>query len=237
MPDSLGHPAEEGTYAPEGNPYLFPQVGFTGMPSSDLPEFIWYAGYGSNLDLGRFKCYLDGTSPREGAPAPDRFPGNRSIAGEASGEYNFKLFFAYGSSRTWGPGGVAFLETQPRATLTTLVRMFKLTIPQLAWVVKGENDLTDPPPIESCDLKGTTTRICCSGRYQLLLRCGDFESLPVMALTGEPDRDVRDILPPSPPYRAMMRSGLHQTFPGMSYNEIDRYLDMRVPQPRPKGTA
>jgi hypothetical protein len=199
--------------------------------TAGLPDFVWYGGYGSNLDLARFRCYLEGTPPFKGAPAPDRFPGEHLIADMRKGEFNFKLFFAYRHSETWEDGGVAFVETQPSTTSPTLMRLFKLTIPQLAWVAKGENDLDEPPSIGARDLEGLSRSICDHGRYRLLLKCGELDGLPIVTLTGDPNPTDRNVLRPSPRYLAKMRSGLHQTFPEMSHQEIDRYLEARMPPP------
>jgi hypothetical protein len=200
--------------------------------AAGLPNSVWYGGYGSNLDLARFRCYLEGTPPFKGAPSPDEFPGEHLIADMGRGEFNFKLFFAYRHSETWGDGGVAFIETEPSTSSPTLMRLFKLTIPQLAWVVKGENDLDEPPSIGSRDLEGLSRIICDHGRYRLLLRCGELDGLPIVTLTGDPNRTDRNALRPSPRYLAKMRSGLHQTFPEMSYPEIDKYLEARMPAPQ-----
>lgn len=120
------------------------------------------------------------------------------------------------------------METRASRTLPTLARVYKLTIPQLEWVVKGENGLQRPPRIAKEHLSSKVVTVCDSGRYRELLRCGQLAGTPVVTLTGSPDENDRNALPPSRTYREKMERGLHDKFPEMSDYAINDYFESRV---------
>ncbi|MFG1911224.1 hypothetical protein [Kribbella sp. NPDC048928] len=97
-------------------------------------ERVWYVAYGSNLALGRFRCYLAGGRPAGGARV---YPGcrDRSDAARMEGvELAGGLVFA-GASRVWG-GGSAFFD---RAALSRVAgRAYLLTPDQLGDVAAQE---------------------------------------------------------------------------------------------------
>lgn len=78
----------------------------------DPPPHVWYAGYGSNLDPDRFRCYLQGGSV-QGMVRPAAGSRDRSVwSGRTTGRLPGPLRFA-GSFTAWGDGeaegGAAFL--------------------------------------------------------------------------------------------------------------------------------
>ena len=86
--------------------------------TSDAPEHVWYAGYGSNLHPDRFRCYLQGGAVqgmvRAAAGSRDRSAWSAQTTGTLPGALRFA-----GTFTTWGTGtsegGAAFLELQDDA--------------------------------------------------------------------------------------------------------------------------
>lgn len=120
-------------------------------------EYIWYAGYGSNLSEQRFQCYIHGGTPRFGRKQNAGCKDKTLPARNKSIIIHYPLYFALpGSSRetsNWGSGGVAFIRYHEDKELETFCRMWKITKEQYeevrnqegrSWYGKeiplGEND-------------------------------------------------------------------------------------------------
>lgn len=106
------------------------------------PSWLWYAGYGSNIDEDRFTCYLTGGRPpgarRENPGARDPSPPQAQRPVVLPGQ----MFFGW-ESATWG-GGVAFLDA--RAEGTALARAYLITGEQFADVAAQEMHRTPGDP-------------------------------------------------------------------------------------------
>ena len=97
-------------------------------------SLVWYVAYGSNLERGRFRCYLEGGVPpggrREYVGCVDPSEPVDDVAVELPGV----LVFAE-SSTVWG-GGMAFYDADGRGRVAG--RAYLLTRHQLADVVEQE---------------------------------------------------------------------------------------------------
>ena len=118
------------------------------MATDDI-EYVWYAGYGSNLSWARFRCYLEGGRPPY---AQVGYPGNRGCHGASSPplesrmiEIPHQVYFALpeGSSGTdtWGAGGVAFIRPEPDGTVATICRIWLISVEQYTCVRTQEGRL------------------------------------------------------------------------------------------------
>jgi len=194
-------------------------------------SLVWYAAYGSNLQRKRFICYLEGGAPpnalSDALPLPKCDAGTE-IRGDKPFLLGFKLYFADETSRTWGDGGVAFVGIQPVRPFPTRGRAYLLTVPQFICVAKEENGGSHPVVITNKMLStsaGATHEITTDhqGRYRVLLVCGSINEIPVVTLTGWPKETTEGRLP-SKNYLKTIREGLHETYPDMSYSDIEKYL-------------
>jgi hypothetical protein len=184
-------------------------------------DLAWYAAYGSNLGRARFTCYVEGGAApgarranhgcRDAAPPRDVRPVT----------IPHRLYFA-GASRTWGGGGVAFLDPTPDPAAGTLGRAWLLTAGQLADVLAQENGRPPPGPDIALDrLAAEGSLTLGPGPYEHLLHCGDIEGIPVVTFT------CARLLPPAAPgpaYTEIVTAGLAESH-SLSAEEARRYLD------------
>jgi hypothetical protein len=166
-------------------------------------EYVWYAGYGSNLSRQRFLCYILGGKPalgsknHEGSKDPTPPGANRILT------VKHRLYFALprGSTGTknWGPGGVAFIETESDESAETICRMWRITREQYEDVRKQE---------------GLTW-------YDKEITLGEADGIPI--LTVSHGHRLEHTVAPSPAYLRTIATGLRETA-GLSTEEIAIYL-------------
>lgn len=111
-------------------------------------DYVWYAGYGSNLSSKRFDCYIRGGVCEENghsyAGAADKTP-PRAVK---SKRYDGQLYFG-NRSGSWGGGGVAFFDPDTKIRIeaesediveyeTVFMRLYKITRSQLQDVMEQE---------------------------------------------------------------------------------------------------
>lgn len=118
---------------------------------SKVPEYVWYACYGSNLREQRFNCYLAGGQP-EGATVTQ--PGARDNTAPVLDDLfltdDWQLTFARQSS-SWDGKAVAFLtksqervqEEKANASKMTCLRIYQVKFQQFVDVYLQENGI-DP---------------------------------------------------------------------------------------------
>lgn len=184
-------------------------------------EQVWYVGYGSNLSLARFGCYLYGGRPDGGsrtylgcrdrsAPAevaPVRVPGGIHFAGR---------------STVWG-GGMAFFD--PAADDHTAARAYLITRGQLADVLAQEMRREPVADLDLTDWTGEVDHVTGPGRYETLIALGDRAGLPMVTL-GSLDPHGHDLNPPTAGYLRTMAAGLHEAH-GWDAATIGGYLATR----------
>jgi hypothetical protein len=159
------------------------------------------------------------------------------IRGNQPFKLEFKLYFAYRESQTWGDGGVAFVETTKKQ-VTTLARAYLLTLEQFICIAVGENAGKRDFTIMSSDLYGSEgkTREIRGGttKYRVLLHCGRMpaDGRPVVTLTGAPEQTRPKTLP-SKPYLATIWKGLRETYKELSDLDIGEYIRSALHETRP----
>lgn len=198
-----------------------PHLGFESVGAEPL---VWYAGYGSNLDLGRFTCYVAGGIPLGGARTYDGCTDKTLPRARAALEIPHSLYFA-GESRVW-TGGAAFVSHEPGET-PTKVSAYLITLSQFEQVVAQENWRDEVISVDLQKLKelGRITINDGQGNYDEMMYCGEHDSYPVVSFTSPMLR--QDISRPASAYVRMLASGLaasHQ----MSVADIVDYL---LPKP------
>ncbi|MFC6288404.1 histone deacetylase [Nocardioides sp. GCM10027113] len=185
-------------------------------------EQVWYAGYGSNLDPVRFRCYLEGGRP----PGARRtYPGTRDgRPARAQVPYRLRgsLVFA-GVSTAWG-GGLALLDH--RGDEVVLCRAYLLTRRELVDVLEQEmrrepGSDHDLAPALAPDAEGSC-HVVGPGRYETVHRVGELGGHPVVTL-GCDDVRAHAPRPPAPAYLATIARGLRVTH-GLSVADVVDYL-------------
>ncbi len=165
-------------------------------------------GYGSNLSSARFGRYLAGC--RDTSPA----------ARWAAVELPHRLIFAR-QSKTWGGGGVAFLDPSPTVGARTLGRAWLLTGGQFADVLAQECGL----PVGSLEVPdlGAGFVVAHPGHwYGCIVPLGRLEGRPMVTFT---DEGAAGLAPggPGAAYRRVVAEGLAETH-GLSPDEADAYI-------------
>jgi hypothetical protein len=183
------------------------------------PQLVWYAAYGSNLSLERFRRYLEGgtfgpAGGHRGAqdPTPPRASRGWWIA--------HPLAFAQ-RSRRWG-GGVAFVGRRPVPSPVTRVRLHLITAGQLGDVCAQENGV-GAVVVDWDRLRGGEAVEATAGWYGVLVPCGTVEGRLVVTFTAPWELGDVPATRPSPAYLATMAVGLRETF-GLSARQVAEEL-------------
>lgn len=183
---------------------------------------VWYAAYGSNLCRERFLRYLTGgpvpEAPRRtqsGARDPSPPMADRACA------LPHPLYFA-GVSKTWGGGGVAYLDVDQPAEEATLGRLWKVTLEQLEDVYRQENREAGVLRIDLEALRASISLRPSSGPYGRLVLLDHLHGLPVITFTS-PSRRT-DSNPPHDSYRRIIARGLQETW-SLDAGDAAEYLD------------
>lgn len=198
-----------------------------------MPKLVWYASYGSNLKLERFICYIKGGTPKG---SDKQYNGCLRDKGDPLNSRpillrDFELYFA-GRSRTWknekGQScGVAFIRKNPERG-PTLGRMYLITDEQFNDAVMQENSRTPDGsrfvPAFNQLVSQLQSILPSNPWYGKLLNIGSEGGYPILTFTTA----RTDILPnpnaPSKQYVKMIASGIKETYPQMSDDDIVSYL-------------
>ena len=190
-------------------------------------EFVWYVGYGSNLNRARFMTYIEGGS----------IPGNDVVhegcadptppVDDVALEVTRSLYFAGWSDRAWGGTAAAFITLENQAP-PALARAYLITLPQFREVVRQENRNVAGADDADVDTEGARThghvRTLPHGYYSELIYCGRRDDYPMLSFTASEDRT--DFHQPSAAYLRMIRSGLQESH-GLTTNDAVEYLKDR----------
>lgn len=168
-------------------------------------NYVWYAGYGSNLNKQRFECYIIGGIPKYGNK-PNPGCTEKTLPSE-NHLYLIphRLYFALPNDKkkteNWCNGGVAFIEPNKEENKDhwTKGRIWKITKEQYEEVWKQEGKLW----------------------YDLPLDLGGRDGVPIKTITH--NSKLSNVLRPSISYLKTIIVGLKETN-NMNDNDIISYL-------------
>ncbi|KAL7098901.1 hypothetical protein ACP275_09G047700 [Erythranthe tilingii] len=167
----------------------------TASPSwrSELSKvYVWYATYGSNMNLSRFRCYIEG-GQTEGMRRPCVGSMDKRMPEETIWKtFPHRLFFGRDRTSTWGLGGVAFLHPNSYVGENTYMCMYKITLEQFNDVLLQENissydmsrplfDLTALQTIQT--EKCTPVESVQRGWYHNVVYLGKENDIPILTMT------------------------------------------------------
>lgn len=185
-------------------------------------SLVWYVAYGSNLERGRFRCYLEGGVPPGGRREYVGCVDPSEPLDDLSVEIPGVLVFA-GTSTVWG-GGMAFYD--PAGLGRVAGRAYLLTRPQLADVVAQE---MRRPPGGAFARRLTATlpeiesrRVLGPGRYETVVRLRDLCGRPAFTFTCQ-DVDGLEPRAPTAAYVRIIAAGLSSAH-RWSSRQIIEYL-------------
>jgi len=169
---------------------------------------LWYASYGTNLDLARLTCYLAGGTPLGAALA---CPGARDASpprDDRALTLPGSVYFSW-ESPSWG-GGVAFYDPAPAAVEhdRAAARAYLLTTEQFCDVVAQEMHRPPGADLDLAELLATGTTAIGAGRYETLLTVDRIDGVPVVTFTSPASAHPPVLNAPADAYLATMGRGL-----------------------------
>jgi len=183
---------------------------------------VWYASYGSNMHLSRFRCYLAGGTPDGGAVTlpgcRDRAEPLRSVPITLPGLQYFAT-----ESLTW-TGGRAFYD--PDAPGETAARAHLVTIAQFSDIAAQEMYRAPGTDLNLTDAITDSRLTLGPGRYETLVYTGTFEGHPILTITAPWRYTDLPGNPPSAAYIRHLAAGLTESH-GWTVEEIATYLATR----------
>jgi hypothetical protein len=183
---------------------------------------IWYATYGSNLAMDRFRCYLSGGRPeggsREYAGCRDPSDPVRSKGVEVPGGVVFA-----GESSVWG-GGMAFFDRALPGVAAC--RAHLITADQFGDVAAQERR-REPGGEFARDLAGllpdVETMVATGpGHYETVVRLGELDGTPMFTITHH-DVPSLPLAAPTAVYLRWISIGLREAH-GYDAARIAEYL-------------
>ena len=200
-----------------------------------LPELVWYASYGSNLNRARFMAYIEGGTVAGNDVVYEGCTDTTAPRDDIPLELPQSLYFAGWSRRAWGGTAAGFITLGARKP-PTLARAYLIAPTQFQEIVRQENAHAS---VRGIDLdvdqarKHGHTRLLPRGHYSELIYCGERDGYPMLTFTASENRT--DFNRPSPPYLRMIHSGLQESH-GLSTDDAVEYLRGK-PGVRGKWTA
>lgn len=188
-------------------------------------DYIWYAGYGSNLCYDRFMCYIKGGIPAGSSKSNIGCRDNSSPLKSSLISIQHELFFAH-ESKSWGGGGVAFIDPFKKSENTnTICRGYLITRQQFADIVRQENDIQTEINIDvSKAIDIEVLKVGKNGWYSIVVFLGYYNEIPVFTITC--DQPLPQINMPSEQYLRTIVSGLKE-ITDWGASEIVGYLSIR----------
>lgn len=200
-------------------------------------QWVWYAGYGSNLCYELFLPYIRG--------GPRRPNSTKTYVGcedKSPPIYDLpfmiphRLFFA--GEHGWNDQASAFVRSTRDGE--SYGRLFLITFPQFDQIIQQEQGSKDPSHQRICPcLSYITANVSCYAnradpslpddprkihRYGRILNLGTKHGRPVLTFTAiGPDHKV-DLAAPHHEYIQAIACGIRQAFPAVSPVQIREYL-------------
>jgi len=183
---------------------------------------IWYASYGSNLQMERFLCYIRGGQP-EGRL--DVYKGCRDKTLPEDNEelyINSQLYFAK-KSKGWNKGGVGFISNSFDTKIQTLARMYLIRKEQFIDIIKQETKYEKELKIDFNECVNTGSIVFKDPSwYGNLIYLGEKKHHPIFTFTSKNDF-VGEINKPDKNYLKTIIEGIKEVFP-FDDLEICEYL-------------
>lgn len=157
---------------------------------------IWYASFGSNMWKPRFLCYIEGGQV-DGMKKPCTGSMDKNLPKEIFWKiFPHRLCFGRDSTRTWGPGGAAFLHPDSSVGEKTHMCLYKVTLEQFNDVLLQENvssfqmnyqmnsPVFDLAALQSIKSKGSISlEVFKSGWYRNVVYLGNERDIPILTMT------------------------------------------------------
>lgn len=148
---------------------------------------IWYACYGSNMNLDRFLKYIQGgTLTVNGLDKIYKpCPGDVSVPSQSEPYFIDRKFFFAKESKTWNQNGVGFISTNKNKRSKTLGRIYLISEAQFSHLFGQENSReTSKIDFEKL-LKNRMLDFDYNFYNRVLLLEKDYKGYPVLTFTNK----------------------------------------------------
>lgn len=177
--------------------------------------------YGSNLSSQRFRTYLEGGTPpgrtigQQGARDPSLWREVRAL------RIPHRLFFA-GDARSWGGGGVAFIDPAPFEAETRGCG-YLITEEQFQDVLAQESRREVGNEVDVGVARESGSAVLGEGNYDLVIHLGDIDGAPMYTFTTPHPADQVPRTVPGHAYHDTLVAGLVESH-GLTEVEARAYL-------------
>ncbi|TGB00758.1 hypothetical protein [Halobacillus salinus] len=193
-------------------------------------NLVWYASFGSNINVDRFLCYIRGGKP---ALSNDTERGCRDATlprNERPFVMNHQLYFAKEAGR-WNGGGVGFIDTTRDESYRTYSNMYLVTREQFMDITAQENGLdTFDMDLDAIMEKGSD--VVQDSWYGNIIYLGDEDGYPVFTFTNPEPIAPDEVNKPSVEYLSTIIGGLKKGVRLSDEEIVDYFLEV----PGVKGT-
>lgn len=188
-------------------------------------QYVWYAGYGSNLYRERFHCYIVGGTPPGADDEPNPGCTDKTLPVRESSHIISHDFYFAGKSRKWQGGGIGFIRIESDSAASAYCNMYLITKEQFLEVVQQENSNDKSIRIDfDAAINSGSLNFKPGVAYGNLLLVGNKEGFPIFTFTHEENRTP--FKTPSSEYLNMITKGLIQTH-NLNKEQLVNYLISR----------
>ncbi|QOR68913.1 hypothetical protein IM538_12095 [Cytobacillus suaedae] len=181
-------------------------------------EYVWYASYGSNINVDRFLCYIKGGQPEGSSEIEVGCRDSSLPIDEDTFTINHPLYFAKEAGK-WNNQGVAFIGHNKSEDLT-YSKKYLITTEQFFDVVKQENSGTELD-IDLGEIMAKGIKTLRSSWYGTILYLRESKGYPVFTFTAPWDMNQVELNKPSHAYLSTIIKGLKINY---SNEEIYNYF-------------
>ncbi len=160
-------------------------------------DYVWYACYGSNINIDRFMIYINGDKSGKFGHLEGCSDKTKPLEAKPY-IFNFPIYFAKHSNR-WN-GGVAFLDYENRGN--SYGKIYKLKMNQFKEVFMQEYGPKS---------------------YDAIIYVDDYENLPIFTFTSSYKRE--DLELPSKEYLDVIKKGILDTYTNLKVKDVEKYFE------------
>ncbi len=187
-----------------------------------LTDYIWYASYGSNLNLDRFMCYIVGGKPKNSTKVEEGCTDKTPPKDDRPHKIKHALYFAR-HSKKWNNGGSCILSVKYDENKTTLGRKFLITVDQFLDIV-SQNNGVDDIKIDFEEVMKLGSKSINNSLSGNILYLGDEDGAPIFTFTSH--FDETEFVKPDILYLATIGSGVKETFKYTTEQVTDYFMGL-----------
>lgn len=187
-------------------------------------KYVWYLGFGSNISVERFNCYILGGTPI-GSEKCLLGCRDKALPKETKPTViNHELYFSQ-SAITWNKGGVAFIKKESNNSIKTFSMMYLITKQQLEDVAKQESGSHSFLTIDFDELRKNGYNIFrAKTKYgKLLYLDNDVNGIPIFTITSE--EDFNEVSKPDVSYLNIIADGLRKNHEMTDKEIVEYFID------------